>query len=293
MRLAALAWKIERTPSVEAFAERLDHALADAAARGAELVLLPEYAPVEVGAARAAGRGARAEVAEAAALAPALEGAMAGLAARHGVWLLGGSLPAHEGGRLVNRATLYAPDGRRAVQRKCTMTRFEAEEWGVAASGPPQVVETPWGRIGVAICYDAEFPPIVRAMTLAGAWLVLVPACTDTQAGATRVTISARARAIENQGVVAVAPTVGDAPWCESLDTNHGRAGIYGPADRGFPPDGIIAEGEQGVPGAVIAALDPAAIAAVREHGAVRNHRDWPNEPVTCTVVAPAAPVPA
>lgn len=130
MRLAALAWKIERTPSVAAFADRLDRTLAEVAARGAELVLLPEYAPVEVGAARAAGRGARAEVAEAAALAPALEDAMAALAARHGVWLLGGSLPAEEDGRLVNRATLFAPDRRRAVQRKCTMTRFEAEEWG-------------------------------------------------------------------------------------------------------------------------------------------------------------------
>ncbi|GIX09755.1 carbon-nitrogen hydrolase family protein [Elioraea sp.] len=293
MRLAALAWKIERTPSVAAFADRLDRTLAEVAARGAELVLLPEYAPVEVGATRAAGRGARAEVAEAAALAPALEDAMAALAARHGVWLLGGSLPAEEDGRLVNRATLFAPDRRRAVQRKCTMTRFEAEEWGVTASGPPQVIETPWGRIGIAICYDAEFPPIVRAMARAGAWLVLVPACTDTEAGATRVTVSARARAIENQAVVAVAPTVGDAPWCASLDANRGRAGLYGPADRGFPPDGIIAEGPRDAPGAVIAALDPAAIAAVREHGAVRNHRDWPAEPVACAVVAPAAPVPA
>lgn len=293
MRLASLAWKVERTPSVEAFAERLDHALAEVAARGAEFVMLPEYAGVEVGAARAAGRGAGAEVAETVALASSLEDAMAGLAARHDVWLLGGSLPARENGRIVNRATLHAPDGRRAVQRKCMMTRFETERWGVSASGPPQVVETPWGRVGIAICYDAEFPPIVRAMVACGAWLVLVPACTDTVAGATRVTISARARAIENQCVVAVAPTVGDAYWCESLDTNHGRAGIYGPAERGFPPDGIIAEGAEDAQGPVIAGLDPAAIAEAREHGAVRNHRDWPDAPTTCAVVSPSVGIPA
>lgn len=293
MRLAALAWTIERTPTIDAFAERLDRALGDLAARGVDLVMLPEYAGVEVGAARAAGCGARAEVTETAVLATALEEAMATVVTRHGLWLLGGSLPAQEGGRLVNRATLFAPDGRRAVQRKGRMTRFEREEWGVAPGGSPVAIETPWGRLGIAICYDAEFPPIVRAMVSAGAWLVLVPACTDSKAGATRVTVCARARAIENQCFVAVAPTLGEAPWCESLDANHGRAGIYGPADRGFPTDGIIAEGAEDAPGAVIADLDPGAIERVREHGAVRSHRDWPDEPVGCTVVSPVAPVSA
>ncbi|WP_439576777.1 carbon-nitrogen hydrolase family protein [Elioraea sp.] len=291
MRLAALAWTVERTHSVEAFAQRLDRALGELAAQGVDLVMLPEYAAVEVGAARAAGCGARAEVAETAALAHALEHAMEGGAASHGLWLLGGSLPVPEGGRLVNRATLFAPDGRRAVQRKCRMTRFETEEWGVAPGGPPVAIETPWGRLGIAVCYDAEFPSIVRAMVTAGTWLVLVPACTDTVAGATRVTVCARARAIENQCFVAVAPTLGAAPWCESLNTNHGRAGIYGPADRGFPPDGIIAEGAEDTPGAVIADLDPGTIERVREHGAVRNHRDWPDEPITSAVISPLAPV--
>jgi predicted amidohydrolase len=293
MRLAALAWTVERTPTVEAFAQRLDRALGALAAQGVDLVLLPEYAGAEVGAARAAGCGARAEVAETAALAPALEEAMAARAARHGLWLVGGSLPAPEGGRLVNRATLFAPDGRRAVQRKACMTRFEAEDWGIAPGGPPQAIETPWGRLGIAICYDAEFPPIVRAMVTAGAWLILVPACTDTKAGATRVTVCARARAIENQCFVAVAPTLGAAPWCESLDANHGRAGIYGPADRGFPADGIIAEGAEDTPGAVIAELDPRALERVRAHGAVRNHRDWRAAPVACVVVTPVAPIAA
>jgi predicted amidohydrolase len=291
MRLAALAWTVERTPTVEGFAQRLDQALGALATQGVDLVMIPEYAGVEVGAARAGGCGARAEVMETAALVPALEDAMADVARHHGVWLLGGSLPVQEGGRLVNRATLFAPDGRRAQQRKGRMTRFEAEEWGVAPGGPLAVIETPWGRLGIAICYDAEFPPIVRAMAVAGAWLVLVPACTDTLAGATRVTICARARAIENQCFVAVAPTLGAAPWCESLDTNHGRAGIYGPADRGFPADGIIAEGAEDRPGAVIGDLDPGAIERVREHGAVRNHRDWPVEPVACVVVSPSVPV--
>lgn len=288
LRLAVLAWRVERTASVEAFAARLDHWLGRARRADAELVLLPEYAAVEVGAAVAAGRGAAAEVAEAVARAEAIEAAMESAAARHGLWLAGGSLPVREGERIVNRATLFAPDRRRAVQRKRTMTRFEAERWAVAGAEGPCAIATPWGRLGIAICYDCEFPPIVRAMVEADAWLVLVPACTDTQAGATRVTVSARARAIENQVFVAVAPTVGAAPWCESLDRNHGRAGIYGPADRGFPSDGVIAEGAPDTPGLVFADLDPAALSRVRCEGAVRNHADWPRGELRAVVIEPA-----
>ncbi len=287
LRVATLAWKIERSVSVEAFAARLERWLSEARAAGAQLILLPEYAAVEVGATVAGGRGAAAELAETVARAEAIEAAMASAAARHGIWLVGGSLPVREGEHVVNRATLFTPDGKRAVQRKCTVTRFEAELWGVSAAGEPCAIDTPWGRLGIAICYDCEFPPIVRALIKAGVWLVLVPACTDTPAGATRVTISARARAIENQVFVAVAPTVGAAPWCESLDRNHGRAGIYGPADRGFPADGVIAESCPDTPGLVVADLDPEAIARVRRDGAVRNHADWPRGDLRAVVVSP------
>ncbi len=286
-RVAALAWKVERSASVEAFASRVDRWLGDARAAGADVVLLPEYAAVEVGATVAAGRGVAAELAETVARAEAIEAAMASAAARHGLWLVGGSLPVREAQHLVNRATLFTPDGRRAVQRKRAMTRFETERWGIRGADDLFAIDTPWGRFGIAICYDCEFPPFVRALVEAGAWLIVVPACTDTPAGATRVTVSARARAIENQVFVAVAPTVGAAPWCESLDRNHGRAGIYGPADRGFPSDGVIAEGPLDTPGLVVADLDPEAIARVRRDGAVRNHADWPRGDLRAIIVSP------
>ncbi|HAI59542.1 MAG TPA: hypothetical protein DCM32_06650 [Xanthomonadaceae bacterium] len=207
-------------------------------------------------------------------------GLMRAAARRHRVWLQPGSLPMAMGGLVVNRAPLIRPDGSLAFQDKWQMTRFERERWGVARGAPPQVFDTPWGRIGLSICYDAEFPKHLRVQVEAGAWLVLVPACTDTPAGATRVTMCARARAIENQCIVAVAPTVGVAPFSAALDTNHGRAGIYGPADRGFPDDGVLAEGAPDAPGWVFADIDAAMIAHVREHGGVLNHRDWPRGPL-------------
>jgi predicted amidohydrolase len=202
----------------------------------------------------------------------------ASLAARHNIWLLPGTLPWREGTLIRNRAPLFAPDGTAAFQDKRVMTRFEAERWGVSPGADPQVFTTPWGRIGIAICYDVEFPTLVRAQIRAGAWLILAPSCTDSLHGFNRVCLSARARALENQCFVAVSPTVGLAPGLATLDENHGRAAIFGPVDRGFPEDGIIAQGPMDHPGWIYADLDPACLAAVRHDGAVRNHRDWPGE---------------
>jgi predicted amidohydrolase len=278
LTLACLAWPVEPLASVAAFAAKLEGFCAEAKARGADLLLAPEYACVELGAALAGNRAAD-EASELRAMVAAsgevLE-AMRAAARRHRLWLQPGTLPMADGDRVVNRAPLIAPDGRLAMQEKRQMTRFESERWGVSPGAPPNVFPTPWGLIGIAICYDAEFPKLVRAQVEAGAWLVLVPTCTDTAHGFQRVRIAARARAMENQCFVAVAPTVGGFAASAALDENHGAAGIFGPVDRGFTEDGVIAEGGYDAPGLVLARLDPARIEAVRAEGAVRNHRDWP-----------------
>lgn len=90
-------------------------------------------------------------------------------------------------------------------------------------------------RAGIAVCYDSEFPLPVRAQREAGARLLLVPSCTDTRAGATRVRVGCMARALENRMFVAQAVTTGAADWSPALDTNTGEATIYAPMDRGFP----------------------------------------------------------
>ena len=111
------------------------------------------------------------------------------------------------------------------------------------------------------------------------AWLILAPSCTDTMHGFNRVRIGAAARAMENQCYVAITPTVGEAPWSAALDVNRGHAAVLGPVDRGFPEDGVLARGALDQDQWVFCTLDPARIAAVREDGQVRNHRDWPNRP--------------
>ena len=275
MRLGALAWEVGRPLNLAGYAARLDARIAEAAPR-ADLLLMPEYACMELAPALAHEAGCAGELAAMVEAAEAVLAVMRAAAQRHAVWLQPGSLPMRVGGgAVVNRAPLIRPDGAVAFQDKWHMTRFEAEQWGVSRGQAPAVFATPWGLIGISICYDAEFPDHVRAQVAAGAWLILVPSCTDTAHGFSRVVISARARAVENQCFVAMAGTTGAAPWSATLDENCGGAAVYGPADRGFAADGVIVQGGM-EPGAwVFAALEEGAISAVREHGQVRNHRDW------------------
>jgi predicted amidohydrolase len=275
LRLGVHAWRVAAVKTLEDYAQHLDRVVA-AGAESAELLLLPEYSCMEAAAAVADQATPAGELAAACRVRDRLLEIMVGCAQRHKIWLMPGSLPYEEGGKIRNRAPLITPGGQIAFQDKHMMTRFEAESWGVQPGEPPGIFETPWGTIGTSICYDSEFPTLVRAQVERGAWLILVPACTDTLHGFNRVRISARARALENQCFVAVAPTVGLAPWSATLDENHGQAGIYGPIDRGFSADGVIAEGEMDAEGWVFATLDPAALAAVRKAGAVLNHADWP-----------------
>jgi predicted amidohydrolase len=280
IRLGLLQYPVGRPASIADFAARLDRWLEEGRA-SADLLVLPEYAAVELGVALNGGEAS--EAAELSAMitaAPAILEAMRDAARRHQVWLQPGTLPMRAAdGRVVNRAPLITPEGRIAFQEKRAMTRFETERWGISQGIDPNVFDTPWGRIGISICYDIEFPKHARVQVMAGAWLILAPSCTDTLAGFNRVHFSARARALENQCYVAITPTVGEAPWSAALDINRGCAGVFGPMDRGFPADGIMAQGQMDVPGWVFCTLDPALIEAVRRDGAVLNHRDWPRAP--------------
>ena len=283
LRLALAQWRVERPAGVSGWLARLDREVSAAAAAGAEMAVLPEYAAMEAAAGDAADLPA--ELSRAVAQTDAILAGARDVAQRRGIWLVPGTLPFAVDGRTINRAPLIAPDGTARFQDKHVMTRFETEEWGISPSVPPAVFETPWGRIGIAVCFDAEFPTLVRAQVEAGAWLVLVPYCTDTMHGFHRVRLAAAARAMEGQCFVAVAPTIGEAPWSGALDRNFGRAAVFGPVDRGFPADGIVAEGRLDVEGWVHCVLDPAPLRAVREHGAVRNFASWPPPPPPCPVL--------
>jgi predicted amidohydrolase len=290
LRLALCQYPITAPATLEAFVAKVDAIVADARQGGADLLVLPEYASMETAAAFPGAGDAARELASVSAAAEQLLEGFRKVAQRHAIWLLPGTLPWPAAGRIVNRAPLIAPDGSLATQDKSTMTRFEAEQWGVAPGAAPRVFATPFGTLGIAICYDVEFPPLVRAQVEAGAWLILAPSCTDSLHGFNRVQLSARARALENQCFVAITPTVGSAPSLASVDENHGYAAVFGPVDRGFPDDGVIAAGRLDEAMLVYANLDASRLDAVRANGAVRNHRDWPATLAACTLATPETP---
>ncbi|WJY20419.1 carbon-nitrogen hydrolase family protein [Fontisubflavum oceani] len=287
MRLAAAAYPIDPLPDWAAYEAKISAWVADAAGRGAELLVFPEYGAMElayIDGPEAAGDLELSLSAVSGRMADALALQMR-LAARFGVHILTASAPVfNQYDRPVNRAHLIGPGGLIGVQDKQIMTRFEREVWHVRTGGPLQVFETPIGRIGILICYDAEFPLLGRALAEAGVEIILAPSCTDALAGYSRVRVGAMARALENQCVVVHAPTVGAAPWSPAVDENVGAAAIYGPPDLGFPPTGVIAEGAMNAPGWVLAEIDRAAIAKVRAEGAVFNLAHWPESAVRATL---------
>jgi predicted amidohydrolase len=278
MRVAAAAWPLDPHADFAGYEAKLSAWVADAAGQGADLLVFPEYGAMELAAlgGPAVAADLEASLHEVARWRGAAEALHLRLATAHGVHILGASGPVWDGGpRPVNRATLFGPGGIVGHQDKQIMTRSEREEWHVVPGGPLRVFDTALGRLGVLICYDAEFPLLGRALAEAGAEVLLVPSCTETLAGLTRVRVGAMARALENQCIAVHAAVVGDAPWCPGVDANTGRAAVYGPPDRGFPETGILAESEVNAPGWVLADIDPEAIRRVRAEGAVLNHRDW------------------
>lgn len=202
------------------------------------------------------------------------------LARTHGVHIAAPSMPVRVGNAFRNRAYVLSPDGAVAFQEKRQMTRFEAEAWIIEGGARLQVFDATIAgeplRFGVNICYDVEFPLIAQAMAAAGADLILAPSCTDTLAGAHRVNIGARARALENQIYVGVAPTVGLAEWSPAVDVNVGWGGVYAAPDRGLPDEGVIAQGILSKPGWIVTKLDFDALRASRENPQVFTRRDWP-----------------
>jgi predicted amidohydrolase len=276
MKLALAQFGVSPPPSFKAFITRIERLASEAAMQGADLLALPEYSAMVLAGASVHSPNLAAERDAVVAQADELVAALQTIAARHRIYLLGGTLPMRDAdGHIRNRAPFIGPSGTLAFQDKQAMTRFEAEQWGITGGQGPVVFNTRFGPIGVSICYDAEFPLHVRAQVTAGARLMLIPSCTDSAAGFNRVRLSARARAIENQCYAAVIPLVGQASWSAAIDANHGYAALYTPCDAGFPDNGTLATGELNAPALLFTKIDLSAIDAVRAQGNVLNHRDW------------------
>lgn len=197
------------------------------------------------------------------------------LAKEYDLFIQPGTLPVKgNNGLYYNRAHLYSPAGNVAYQDKIQLTPFEKQTRLVTPGSELNLFDTPFAKIGIVTCYDSEFPLFASHLCKAGAQLLLVPSCTEKISGLTRVTVSAQARAIENQCYVAQACLIGKATWCDFIDINTGRSAIYCPAEAGFPEDGIISQAQLNTPMLINADLAWEKLQHVRENGEMRNFID-------------------
>jgi predicted amidohydrolase len=280
LRIAAAQYPIERFDSLAAYEAKLTGWVGEAAGAGAELLVFPEYGAMEY--ASAAGSAAESLAGSLTAAAIGMEHMIAvhaRLAQRHRVHILAASGPYRAAsGTFVNRARLFAPSGNFGAQDKQIMTPFE-HGWGISPGSGLNVFGTALGCIGIAICYDSEFPLLVHALCAAGAEIILVPSCTEFVSGFHRVRTAALARALENTCVTVQSPTVGDAPWSPAVDKNSGAAGIFVPAEHGLSDTGVVAEGSMNAAQWLHATVDLARLRHVRDTGEMRNVADWHLQP--------------
>ncbi len=281
--VAAVQYRVEFLGHWATYAAKLERLVAEAATQGAQILVFPEYACLELASIFPkevyAHWDKTLDVLQE--LLPNYLRLHCDLARQYGVHIVASSIPVVlADGNCRNRAYFCRPDGSHDYQDKIILTRYEDEVWQMSYGEEIKVFNTPYGLVGINVCYDAEFPLIARKQVEMGAKIILVPSDTDTMSGYHRVRIGCQARALENQCYVVLAPLVGNADWSSALDYNMGAAAIFTPVDLGFPTDGVLALAELNHAQCLVATLDLARIDEVRRNGAVLNHRDWERQPV-------------
>lgn len=267
LRIAAV--QMISHPVVEPNLETAGRLVAEAAEKGAQLVVLPEYFPI-IG-----GRDVdRLAVRETMGTGP-IQTFLATMARRHGIWLVGGSIPltADDPGKLRNSCLVFDPAGQQVVRYdKIHLFGFSKgeefyDEAATIEAGPatPVSFDLPAAeqvlQVGLGICYDLRFPEMFRRMRCPD--LILLPAAFTDTTGQAHWEILLRARAIENQCYVLASAQGGLHPTGRMT---HGNSLIVGPWGD------VLARIDKGE-GVIVADLDPEHIATVRASLPALQHR--------------------
>lgn len=269
IRVSSVQYFMRPVQRFEQFREQVEALVETAEDYKCKLIVFPEYFTAQLLTLGDTKRPMQEQVLDLAAQADRFRELMAELAKTYRIHIAAGTVPVREGERVYNECFFYNPDGKHGVQGKLHMTRFEREDWKVSPRQQLNVFETEFGLVTIAICYDCEFPEVVRAAARAGSHLLIVPSCTDDRQGFLRVRYCAQARAIENQMYVIQSSTVGSLPAVPAVSLNYGQASILTPSDFAFSRDGILAEGNVNQEMMVIGDINLRTIADSRSSGTV------------------------
>jgi predicted amidohydrolase/ribosomal protein S18 acetylase RimI-like enzyme len=196
------------------------------------------------------------------------------LAVSYNINIIAGSMPVIENDELLNVAYLCRRDGTLESQYKIHPTPHEKRAWIMQGGNKLNVFETDFGKIGVLICYDVEFPELARLQSEEGMQILFVPFWTDTKNGYLRVRCCAHARAIENECYVAIAGSVGNLPKVDGADIQYAQSAVFSPSDFSFPHDAVMAETTPNTEMTLIVDLDLEILNKLQNEGSVRNYLD-------------------
>lgn len=133
--------------------------------------------------------------------------AMREMARQYGVYLIAGSMPEQEDGRIYNTSFVFSSEGKQ-IARHRKIHLFDVNIAGgqrfmesdtLSPGNQVTVFETPYAKIGLCICFDIRFPELARSMVLQGAELIVVPAAFNQTTGPLHWELLFRARAVDNQ----------------------------------------------------------------------------------------------
>ncbi|WP_176041880.1 carbon-nitrogen hydrolase family protein [Burkholderia stabilis] len=262
LRVAAL--QMVSTPDVTRNLAEARRLIAEAAGEGAQLVLLPEYFCF---------MGHR-DTDKLALAEPYQDGPiqrfLADAARRHGIWVIGGTLPlkAPEPDRVLNTTLVFDPSGNEAARYdKIHLFNFEKgdesfdEARTIRAGDTVVAFDAPFGRVGLSVCYDLRFPELYRRM--GDCALIVVPSAFTYTTGRAHWETLLRARAVENQCYVLAAAQGGK--------HENGRR-TWGHSMLIDPWGEIVAVRDVGA-SVVLGALDSQRIADVRQSLPAWRHR--------------------
>lgn len=258
--------QINSRSDVQANYETVERMIAEAADKGAKLVIFPENMTC-------VGKPHK-EIAE---QVPGGESCrrMAAAAKKHNIWVHMGSIKELIPGddRVYNTSALFSPEGEMmGLYRKlhpCDMEsapgRVSRESATVRPGDEIVVTETELGTLGMSICYDVRFPEFYRAMALKGAQILCIPACFGTITGEAHWELMCRARAVENGCYVLAAGQCGTK---DNGSLRNGNSMIIDPWGK------VLARAGQDAEELLVAEVDLDYAADVRARlGVLKNRR--------------------